>query len=126
MNNPYLPVLLVIIWGASFAGLFLLLSSIIKPKKISNIATKYAVYECGIDTVGTARERIDVKFSVIAMLFILFDIETVFFFPWAILYKDFIGMGMGAFALVEILLFVAILAIGFVFVWRKGALDWSK
>ena len=125
MDNPYLPILLVIIWGGFFAGLFLFLSSIIKPRKISKVATKYAVYECGLNPVGTARERIDVRFSVVAMLFILFDIETVFFFPWAILFKDFIADGMGFFMLIEMLLFVGILALGYIFIWRKGALDWK-
>lgn len=127
MHHPYLPILFVLLLGFTFAGAFLILSSLIGPKKrVSNFGqvAKLSPYECGLNPVGTARERIDVKFSVVAMLFIVFDIEAVFLFPWAILYKQFIAHGMGPFMFIEMGVFIGILALGLLYVWRKGALDW--
>lgn len=127
MHHPYLPILFVLLLGFTFAGAFLILSSLIGPKKrVSHFGqvAKLSPYECGLNPVGTARERVDVKFSVVAMLFIVFDIEAVFLFPWAILYKQFIAHGMGAFMFVEMGIFISILALGLLYVWRKGALDW--
>lgn len=126
MTHPFLPVLVALLFGSAFAAVFLLLSAIIGPKvKGSHQKSKLSVYECGLPPIGTARERIDIKFSLVAMLFILFDIEAVFLFPWAVLYRDFIREGMGVFMLVEMGSFLAILAIGLVYIWKKGALDWK-
>ncbi len=125
MDHPYLPVFFVFLLGAGFATVFLTLSALIGPKKKKDTEAKFMAYECGLNPIGTARERIDVKFSVIAMLFILFDIETVFFFPWAILYKEFISEGHGMFMLIEMGIFMVILGLGLLYVWRKGALDWG-
>lgn len=123
MDHPFLPILLILLLGVIIAGVFLLLSAIIGPKKYSK--SKLSVYECGLNPIGTARERMDVKFAMVAMLFILFDIEVVFLFPWAILYRDFIQEGMGLFMLIEMGIFVFILALGLLFVWRKRALEWK-
>jgi NADH-quinone oxidoreductase subunit A len=79
-----------------------------------------APYECGCEPIGTARERFPIKFYLIAMLFILFDIEAVFLYPWAILYKK-----LGVFGLVEMGVFVVILFVGYIYVWKKGALEWE-
>lgn len=122
MTHPYLPVLLVILMGGLFAGIFLLASFLIGPKKAT--PSKLSPYECGLKPVGNARERLDVKFSLVAMLFILFDIETVFLFPWAVLYRDLIKSGFGPFMAIEMGIFLFILAVGLVYVWRKKALDW--
>jgi len=81
---------------------------------------KAAAYECGITPTGTARERFHTRFYLVAMLFIVFDIETVFLYPWAIVFKH-----LGLFGLVEMAVFLAILLVGFVYVWGKGALEWD-
>lgn len=123
MDHPFIPVLLVFLLAILFSGAFLGLSYLIGPKKPT--ASKRSPYECGLEPVGGARERFSVKFFLVAILFILFDIEVVFLFPWAILYRDFISEGMGLFAFVEMALFLGILALGLVFVWRKKALEWK-
>ena len=81
---------------------------------------KLAPYECGCEPVGSARERFSIKFYLIAMLFILFDIEAVFLYPWAVLFKR-----LGVFGLMEMGVFIAILFVGYVYVWKKGALEWE-
>jgi NADH-quinone oxidoreductase subunit A len=77
-------------------------------------------YECGVTGQGSARERFSVKFYLVAMIFILFDIETVFLYPWAVVYRE-----LKLFAFVEMLLFIALILSGFFYIWKKGALDWS-
>jgi len=83
-------------------------------------------YESGIPPLGTARERFDVKFYLVAVLFIVFDIEVVFMMPWAIAFRqlDILGLGLLG-ALVEMLVFVAVLVVGYVYLWKRGALDWT-
>lgn len=123
MDHPFIPVLVALLVGICFAALFLGLSAVIGPKKYSK--SKLGPYECGFEPLTNARERVDIKFSLVAMLFILFDVETVFFYPWAILYRKFIEEGQGLLMLGEMALFLVILLVGFVYVWRKGGLDWK-
>jgi len=85
-----------------------------------NTAEKLMPYECGITPVGNARERFHTRFYLIAMLFIVFDIETVFLYPWAVVYKQ-----LALFGLIEMVVFIAILLAGLVYVWGKGALEWD-
>lgn len=118
MLGAYLPILLLVIVAVLFGLVSLVLSSLIGQKKPS--ALKLAPYESGCEPVGTARERFSIKFYLIAMLFILFDIEAVFLYPWAILYKK-----LGVFGLVEMGLFILILFVGYIYVWKKGALEWE-
>lgn len=118
MLGAYLPILLLVIIAVLFGLVSLIFSSLIGTKKPS--AVKLAPYESGCEPVGTARERFSIKFYVIAMLFILFDIEAVFLYPWAILFKK-----LGVFGLVEMGVFVAILFVGYIYVWKKGALEWE-
>ncbi|MBX7148578.1 NADH-quinone oxidoreductase subunit A [bacterium] len=125
MDHPYFPILIVLLVGIGFSALFLTLSAVIGPKKRKASAAKLSSYECGLNPIGSAREQLDIKFSNVAMLFILFDIETVFMFPWAILYKDSIKGGMGTFMFVEMAIFVVILVVGLAYIWRKGALEWK-
>ncbi len=82
---------------------------------------KLSPYECGIPPVGDARERFSVSFYLVGMLFILFDVEAVFFYPWAVVYKD-----LKWFGFVEMFLYILILLAGYVYIWKKGALDWSR
>jgi NADH-quinone oxidoreductase subunit A len=77
-------------------------------------------YECGITPTGSARERFSVKFYLVGMLFILFDIEAIFLYPWAVVYRE-----LKMFAFFEMLLFIALVLAGFFYIWKKGALDWS-
>jgi len=118
MLGTYLPILLVVLIAVVFGLVALTFSSLIGPKK--KTALKLSPYESGCEPVGTARERFSIKFYVIAMLFILFDIEAVFLYPWAILYKK-----LGLFGLVEMGVFIVILFVGYIYVWKKGALEWE-
>jgi NADH-quinone oxidoreductase subunit A len=83
-------------------------------------AVKDSPYECGIVPTGSARERFSVKFYLVAIVFILFDIEAIFLYPWAVVYRE-----LKMFAFVEMLLFIVIVLAGFFYIWKKGALDWS-
>lgn len=121
--NEYLPILIMFGIATVFAGGFLLLSYILGPKKPT--ASKLSVYECGIEPTGTARERFSVKFYLVAILFILFDIEVVFFYPWALNYKEALEAGHGSYFLTVIGTFFTTLTLGLIFAWRKGALDWG-
>lgn len=82
---------------------------------------KLTAYECGITPTGDARHRFSVKFYLVAMLFILFDVEVIFLYPWAVIFKE-----LGMFGFVEMLLFLVIVLAGFAYLWKKGALDWTK
>jgi NADH-quinone oxidoreductase subunit A len=82
---------------------------------------KLSPYECGIQPVGDARERFSISFYLVGMLFILFDVEAVFLYPWAVVYKE-----LRWFGFVEMLLYIVILLAGYVYIWKKGALDWSR
>ena len=110
---------LILIVGGGFAAGNLVLSQFIGPSKPS--AEKSAPYECGMPAVGDARERQSVKFYLVAMVFLLFDIEVAFLYPWAMALRD---LGWNGF--VQVVLFVALLLSGYIYVWRKGALDWSS
>ena len=118
MLGTYLPILVLLGVAVAFGVGSVVVSSLVGQKKITPV--KVAPYECGCEPVGTARERFSIKFYLIAMLFILFDIEAVFLYPWSILYKQ-----LGLFGLVEMGLFIVILFVGYIYVWKKGALEWE-
>ena len=118
MLDNYLPILVLIAIALAFALGSVVFSWLIGQKKPS--AVKLAPYECGMPLVGTARERFSVKFYIIAMLFIVFDIEAVFLYPWAVMFKR-----LGMFGFVEMGVFIVILLVGYVYVWKKGALEWE-
>jgi NADH-quinone oxidoreductase subunit A len=83
-------------------------------------------YECGMEPFGSARIRLSIHFYLVAVLFILFDVESIFLIPWAVTAKDFYELGLGRIVFAEIALFAAVLGIGLAFVWRKGGLDWDR
>ena len=114
----YLPIFLLIALAGLFALGALLLSSLVGPRDPNPV--KLAPYECGVTPVGSARERFSVKFYLVAMLFIIFDIEIVFLYPWAVVYRH-----LGSFGVVEMGIFVAVLLVGLVYVWKKGGLEWD-
>lgn len=118
MLESYLPILVLIAFALAFALGAFILSALVGQKKPS--AVKLAPYECGMPLFGTARERVSVKFYIIAMLFILFDIEAVFLYPWAVVFKR-----LGMFGFIEMGVFIVILLVGYVYVWKKGALEWE-
>ncbi|HTP66908.1 MAG TPA: NADH-quinone oxidoreductase subunit A [Geobacteraceae bacterium] len=123
MLGAYLPILFLVAIAAVFGLASITLSSLIGQKKPSEV--KLAPYECGCEPVGSARERFSVKFYLIAMLFILFDIECVFLYPWAVVFKKFIKSGLGGFIFWEMMVFIVILFVGYIYVWKKGALEWE-
>lgn len=114
----YLPIVLFLIVAAAFPGVALLVLKAIRPSVYDT--RKMMPYECGIDPIKDARERFSVRFYIIAMLFLIFDVETVFLLPWAIAFDR-----LAVFGLVEMLIFVGILAVGYYYAWRKGVLSWA-
>jgi NADH-quinone oxidoreductase subunit A len=123
MLGAYLPIILLIAIAAAFGLVSVTLSSFIGEKKPTKV--KIAPYECGCEPVGSARERFSIKFYLIAMFFILFDIEAVFLYPWATIYRSLLGTSLGLFMLVEMGVFIAILLVGYIYIWKKGALEWE-
>lgn len=119
--GDYLPLLIILLLGAFIAALLVVLSWILGPKHPTK--EKLMPYECGVNPIGNARERFPVKFYLIAMLFIVFDIETVFLYPWAVTFRS--GAVAQSFELIEMIVFIIILFVGYVYVWKKGALDWE-
>jgi NADH-quinone oxidoreductase subunit A len=122
----YLPILLMFIVAVGFAAGNVLLSQFVGQRK--RTLTKLMPYECGKDPVGSARERFSVKFYLIAMIFILFDIEVIFLVPWAVVFKTLSGPGYGRIPLIysEMIVFIALLLAGYIYVVKKGAFDWSE
>ena len=116
--REYLPVLLFLIAAIAFAGGTLTMSTFLVPRRRN--AIKNAAYECGVDPVGDARQRVTVKFYLVAVLFILFDIEAVFLYPWAVTFRQ-----LGLYGLVEMLLFILILMVGYLYLIKKRALEWE-
>ena len=114
----WVSILIMTALGAGFALISVLLSSLLGPRKPT--PEKAAPYECGMPPVGDARERQSVKFYLVAMIFLLFDIEVAFLYPWAMSLRD-----LGWAGYFQILTFFAILTVGYIYVWRKGVLDWG-
>jgi len=113
----YLPVLLFILAAIAFGAVNLSLSWIVRPARYDPV--KMAPYECGIESLHDPRQRHSVHYYLIAVLFIIFDVETVFLFPWAVQYKI-----LGWFGFVEMSVFILILVIAYLYAWKKGALEW--
>jgi NADH-quinone oxidoreductase subunit A len=115
----WLSIVLMIVLGLLFAVPSVLLSQFLGPRKPT--PEKSAPYECGMPAVGDARERMSVKFYLVAMIFLLFDIEVAFLYPWAMALRE---LGWPGF--IQVVLFMVLLLAGYVYVWRKGALDWGE
>lgn len=116
------PILIQLIFGLGFAVLILSLALIISPKKRSK---PHDTFECGVTYFGDARGIFNIKFYLVAVLFILFDIEAVFLYPWAVNLIKFKEAGLGGFIMLEMLLFILILVVGLYYIWKKGALEWD-
>jgi NADH-quinone oxidoreductase subunit A len=122
--SDYLPILLMFVVAFGFAGGNVLLSQFVGQRKATR--TKTMPYECGKDPVGTARERFSVKFYIIAMIFILFDIELIFLMPWAVVFRTLTEQGLGVLVYVEMMIFVALLLVGYVYILKKGMFEWNE
>ena len=118
MNNGYLLLLAFALLATLFPLFALSIGRIVRPSRPN--PAKLDPYECGIVTTSDARGRYSVRFYIVAMLFVIFDVETIFLFPWAVRYKHLGWYGVG-----EIAIFLAFLVVGYVWVLRKGALDWA-
>jgi NADH-quinone oxidoreductase subunit A len=114
----FIPILMMVVVATGFAA-GTIAASYYLGRRV-NTAAKLMPYECGITPVGNARDRFHTRFYLVAMLFIVFDIETVFLYPWAVVFKQ-----LALFGLMEMVVFIAILLAGFVYVWGKGALEWD-
>ena len=118
MLREYVPLLMLIGFVVFMGAAFIIISLLLSNRRPT--AIKGVPYESGMPPLGTARQRFSVKFYVVAMLFIVFDLEAVFMIPWAQAYR-----GLGLFGLVEMAVFILILAVGYVYIWKRGALEWE-
>ena len=123
MTHSFIPILLMLIAAVALAGGFLGLNWIVGRHQRN--PSKLAPYESGVPMLDTNRKRVNVRFYQIAMLFILFDIEAAFLYPWAVIYRDASRGGSGMFLFGEMLVFIALLGVGYVYVWKKKAFDWK-
>jgi NADH-quinone oxidoreductase subunit A len=118
--SPYIPLLGIMALAAGFLAISITLSSFLGPRRYNKI--KYSSYECGIEPTPQAvgGGRFPIKYYITAMLFIVFDIETIFLYPWAVTFQQ-----LGLFALAEMVLFMATVFVAYAYVWRRGGLDWD-
>lgn len=116
--REYIPVLMFIVVAILFAATTLGASHIVMPRRMN--ARKLSPYECGVEPVGTARNRFPIKFYLVGVLFILFDIEAVFMYPWAVAFRQ-----IGLYGLIEMSLFILILLVGYLYLLKKRALQWE-
>lgn len=125
----YVPIAIMFLVAAGFGVSQLLVTQLIGPRK--RTAVKLMPYECGKDPIGSARDRFSIKFYTVAVIFLLFDIEVLFIIPFAVAFKSLLaeeklsGVAFGTIAFVEILVFVATLIVGYIYVWKKGIFDWG-
>jgi NADH-quinone oxidoreductase subunit A len=118
MLNDYIPIFIFLLVAIGFACVTLIISQLLQSTKYNKV--KLEPYECGIEPQTDARDRYSVRYYLIAMLFVIFDVETVFMFPWAVIMDK-----LALFGLIEMIVFLAILVAGYAYAWQKGALDWT-
>src|SRR4051812_37909442 len=118
MPSDYIPIAIFVVVATGFALFTLVVSTVLHPVKYNKV--KLEPYECGIEPQTDARDRYSVRYYLVAMLFVIFDVETVFMFPWAVNVDR-----LALFGLIEMIVFLAILVAGYVYAWKKGALDWA-
>ena len=119
----YVPIILQMVLALAFVGVTMLATHFIGPKVKS--AIKMETWECGLDSIGNARNPFSIKYFLTAILFVLFDVEVIFMYPWAVNFKDMAGSDMGMFWFVEMLVFMVFLLMGFLYVIKRKALDWE-
>ena len=118
MLDPYVPIAILFVVSTALAAILILVGVIFGPRRKN--PRKAQPYESGVTPFGQAQRRFPVHFYLIAVLFILFDVEIIFFFPWAVMFR-----ALGLFGLIEMAIFIAILLVGYVYIWKKGALEWE-
>jgi NADH-quinone oxidoreductase subunit A len=117
MLESYIPIFLFVLVAIGFALFTLIFSRLLHAEKRNTV--KLEPYECGIEPATDARDRYSVRYYLVAMLFVIFDVETVFMFPWAVIFDELLLFG-----LIEMLVFIFILVVGYFYAWKKGALEW--
>ncbi len=117
MPSAYIPIAIFVVVATGFAVLTLLIAGLVHPKKYNKV--KLEPYECGIEPETDARDRYSIRYYLVAMLFVIFDVETVFMFPWAVIFDKLLLFG-----LIEMFVFIFILVVGYYYAWQKGALEW--
>ena len=124
--HAYVPLVLYLLLALALAGALTAVSVLVGWRRPTR--AKLQPYECGMDPTGDAREPFSVKFYLVAMVFILFDIEAIFLYPWAYIYRDLLkaSRSFGRYGFVEMLLYIAVLLVGYFYLWKKGAFDWNK
>ena len=123
MLADFVPILIMLLVAAGVSAGLLFVSFKLGPKRPTTL--KGTPYESGMDPIGTARDRFSVKFYLVAMIFIVFDVEIVFMYPWAVSFRDFIATGAGLTSLLILVVFIVILLIGLLYDVKKGGLDWD-
>ena len=123
MLTDYLPIVILFVISTGLAVLFIVVGHLFGPKRPTH--RKNEPYESGMRPIGPALRRMPVRFYLVAVLFILFDIEVIFFLPWAVTLQSFNRNGLGLFAFSEMLVFIGILLVGYIWIWKKGALEWE-
>ncbi|HJO39933.1 MAG: NADH-quinone oxidoreductase subunit A [Vicinamibacterales bacterium] len=118
MLEAYVPILIFVFVATGFAIFTLIMSGLLHPERYNKV--KLEPYECGIEPETDARDRYSIRYYLVAMLFVIFDVETVFMFPWAVIMDE-----LALFGLIEMIVFLFILVVGYVYAWRKGALEWA-
>ena len=118
MLQAYVPILIFVLIAIGFAVATLLVAGLVRPSRYSKV--KLEPYECGIEPLTDARDRYSIRYYLVAMLFVIFDVETVFMFPWAVIMDRLLLFG-----LIEMLVFLFILIVGYFYAWKKGALEWA-
>jgi NADH-quinone oxidoreductase subunit A len=124
--QSYAPLLLHLLIASALAGALTAASVLIGWRRPTR--AKLQPYECGMEPTGDAREPYSVKWYIVGMIFILFDVEAIFLYPWAYIFKDMVkaSPSIGMYGFVEMLLYIGILLVGYLYLWKKGALDWHK
>jgi NADH-quinone oxidoreductase subunit A len=118
MLSTYIPIAIFVVVATGFALFTLVFSSLLHPEKYNKV--KLEPYECGIEPTSDARDRYSIRYYLVAMLFVIFDVETVFMFPWAVIFNK-----LMLFGLIEMIVFIFILVVGYYYAWKKGALEWA-
>ncbi|MBE21775.1 MAG: NADH-quinone oxidoreductase subunit A [Acidobacteria bacterium] len=116
--GAYLPIALFAVAATVFAVIGLVAGGLIRPAG-RDLEGKLEPYECGVEPVRDARQRFSIRFYIVAMLFLIFDVETIFLFPWAVQFKQ-----LALFGFIEMVIFIAILIFGYIYAWKRGALEW--
>ena len=122
--DMFVPVLVFMVFGVVMTGIILLASRLLRTHRPQNLE-KLSPYECGEHTLGQAWAQFNIRYYIFALAFVVFDVETIFIYPWAVSLRGFKAAGLGAFAFIDMMVFILILVVGLYYAYRKGALKWA-